>query len=158
MFYHLIRYLVVVLCQLLRVPFNRNEALLDQIFLKDRSISRQNDTSTALHSPVAKCTGVAWAIHCFENEGCVDTVTWLGDLSPIFTLPPACHGPVKARIGFEHDVRACPNFIIDSSSRWDRWHSKEERIRNELGHILEERMIDALDEASMVPNYEDILW
>ena len=53
MFYHLIRYLVVVLCQLLRVPFNRNEALFDQIFLKDRSISRQDDTSTALHSPVA---------------------------------------------------------------------------------------------------------
>ena len=56
---HFISLRVVPICQDLGMPFYRNEAFLDEIFLKNRCICRQNNAATAFLSPVAQRADVA---------------------------------------------------------------------------------------------------
>ena len=51
------------------MPFNRDEALLDEVLVEDGSISRQNNTAIALLHPVAESADVTRPVHCFQNEG-----------------------------------------------------------------------------------------
>ena len=128
-FDHFISLRVVPICQDLGMPFYRNEAFLDEIFLKNGRICRQNNAATAFLSPVAECAYVARSVDCLEHERGVDVLGLIvNDLAPVLAFPPARIRSVKSTRWLQKNVGTGPDFIVDAPTRWNSWQAENQGI------------------------------
>ena len=51
-----------------------------------------------------------------------------------------------------------PNFIVDASARGIFWYLEDQRIRDQLRHVLVEQVLRLSDDSAIVCNNEDVTW
>ena len=155
---HFVCHRVVLIFQNSRVPLNRDEHFVEQIFFENRRSSWLNDTSIALLEPRTDSTAETRPVHSLQNEWLEDAVLIIEEVVPILELPPTSLLPVILAVWLQKNVRSSPDFIVKPPTTWHVGYLENERSREELWLILGKHKLTLLNETAMVANDHDVDW